>query len=139
MNEQNTPSNYNDTQNELIIKVREYMPNIKLIFRLHPNTGKLSVVIVNKRKNIISLEDIEWEDLKKQLDVIMTTIIKYSCFTCSLPIVKTRVSCSKCCTTLCSECYKDTCKYQNKYTSKNAFACPYCILPDTFDGYHYYI
>ena len=137
MNELNKLSNYSDAQNELIIKVREYMPNIKLIFRLHPNTGKLSVVIVNKKKNIVSLEDYDWEDLKKQIDTIMTAVVKYGCFTCSLPIIKTRVSCSKCNTTLCADCYKNTCKYQNKYISSTAFACPYCTLPDNLDDYHY--
>lgn len=111
--------------NQLIHKIKDYIPNEKIQFNKNELTGDLEIIFVNKKALMTILECNTWEEIKRHIDAKMSNGKNEQCFICfskfSNETQKLRVSCAKCANDYCVDCYISIFR-----TNKGMIKCPFC-------------
>ena len=112
----------NFTRNELVHKVREYIPNENIRFTRNKNTGNLELYFVNKKSTISLPTNDSWEEIKRHINSILCKEKSPDCSICSASFKSLRrVSCNKCAKDWCVNCYVNIFR-----TNKGLIKCPFC-------------
>jgi hypothetical protein len=108
--------------NQLIHKIKDYLPNEKIQFNRNKLTRNLEIIFENKNAIMTILESDTWEQNKRYIDHIMSNEKSEVCFICSTnKIQKKRISCNKCAGDYCIDCYISIFR-----TNKGIIICPFC-------------
>lgn len=108
--------------NQIIHKIIDYLPNEKIRLKKHEITGELQLVFENKNAIMTILKSNTWNEIKRHIDEKMSNNKKKECSICySAKIKKRRVTCPKCSSDWCVECYVSIFK-----TNKGIIKCPFC-------------
>jgi uncharacterized paraquat-inducible protein A len=110
------------TRNQLIHKIKEYIPNEKIEFRLHKITGAIQIIFIDKHA-IMSITDCNtWDEIKRHIDAKISNEKSNECSICFTDkIKKRRVSCAKCANNWCVYCYIEIFRENN-----GLIVCPFC-------------
>ena len=108
--------------NQLVHKIKDYLPNEKIQFKKHEITGDLQIIFTNKKAIMTILESNTWDEIKRHIDAKMSNEQKNECSICSTnEIQKKRVTCTKCASEWCVNCYVSIFR-----TNKGIIKCPFC-------------
>jgi hypothetical protein len=107
-------------RNQLIHKIKDYLPNEKIQFKKHEITGELQIIFTNKKAIMTVLESNTWDEVKRHIDAKMSNEKNGECSICS-EIQKRRVTCTKCASDWCVNCYISIFR-----TNKGIIKCPFC-------------
>jgi len=108
--------------NQMIHKIKDYLPNEKIQFKKHEITGNLQIIFTNKKAIITILESNTWDEIKRHIDAKMNIEKNDECYICSTKeIQKRRVTCTKCSSDWCVNCYINIFR-----TNKGIIKCPFC-------------
>ena len=108
--------------NELLHKIKNYLPNEKIQFNKNKNTGDLQILFTNKKAIMTILETNTWDEIKRHIDVKMSNEKSKKCSICSTnEIQKNRVTCTKCSSEWCVDCYINIFR-----VNKGIIKCPFC-------------
>ena len=109
-------------RNQLIHKIKDYLPNEKIQFKKHEITGDLQIIFTNKKAIMTILECNTWDEIKRHIDAKMSNEKNDECSICSTKeIQKRRVTCTKCASDWCVNCYVSIFR-----TNKGIIKCPFC-------------
>ena len=109
-------------RNQLIHKIKDYLPNEKIQFKKHEITGDLQIIFTNKKAIMTVLQSNTWDEIKRHIDVKMSNKQNDECSICSTnEIQKRRVTCTKCASDWCVNCYIIIFR-----TNKGIIKCPFC-------------
>ena len=109
-------------RNQLIHKIKDYLPNEKIQFKKHEITGDLQIIFTNKKAIITILESNTWDEIKRHIDAKMSNEKNDECSICyTKDIQKRRVTCTKCASDWCANCYISIFR-----TNKGIIKCPFC-------------
>jgi len=109
-------------RNQLIHKIKDYLPNEKIQFKKHEITGDLQIIFINKKAIITILESNTWDEIKRHIDAKMSNEKNDECSICyTKDIQKRRVTCTKCASDWCGNCYISIFR-----TNKGIIKCPFC-------------
>ena len=110
------------TRNQLIHKIKAYLPNEKIQLKKHEITGDLQIIFTNKKAIMTVLESNTWDEIKRHIDAKMSNEKNDECSICSTKeIQKRRVTCNKCASDWCVNCYISIFR-----TNKGIIKCPFC-------------
>jgi len=108
--------------NQIIHKIKDYLPYEKIQFKKHEITGDLQIIFTNKKAIMTILESNTWDEIKRHIDAKMNNEQKNECSICSTnEIQKKRVTCTKCASEWCVNCYVSIFR-----TNKGIIKCPFC-------------
>jgi hypothetical protein len=112
-------------RNQLIHKIKEYLPNETIRFKKHEITGDLEIWFPLKN-SIMTISDgnnfFSWDEIRRHIDAKMSNAKSEDCSICLTPeIQKVRVSCPKCANNWCMNCYVSIYR-----TNKGLMKCPFC-------------
>ena len=105
-------------QNELIHKIKDYLPNEPIQFKRHKMTGDLQILFTNKN-TLTSVQNCTWDEIKRQIDFILHEKSD-DCSICCEPIKTRRTHCTKCARDWCINCYINIFR-----TNKGLIKCPF--------------
>ena len=110
-------------RNQLIHKIKDYLPNEKIQFKKDEITGDLQIIFTNKKAIMTVLESNTWDEIKRHIDAKMSNEKNDECSICSSRemIQIRRVSCPKCACDWCVDCYINIFR-----TNKGIIKCPFC-------------
>jgi len=109
-------------RNQLIHRIKDYLPNEKIQFKKHEITGDLQIIFTNKKAIMTVLESNTWDEIKRHIDAKMSNEKNDECSICSTKeIQKRRVTCTKCASDWCVNCYISIFR-----TNKGIIKCPFC-------------
>ena len=109
-------------RNQLIHKIKDYLPNEKIQFKKHEITGDLQIIFTNKKAIMSVLESNTWDEIKRHIDAKMSNKKNNECSICSTKEIQTRrVTCTKCASDWCVNCYISIFR-----TNKGIIKCPFC-------------
>jgi len=109
-------------RNQLVHRIRDYLPNEKIQFKKHEITGDLEIIFTNKKAMMTILDSNTWDEIKRHIDVKMSNERSNECSICSTnEIQKRRVTCTKCANEWCVNCYIRIFR-----TNKGITKCPFC-------------
>ena len=110
-------------EKQLISKIKDYLPNEKIQFKKHEITGNLQVIFTDKKAIMTILECNTWDEIKRHIDAKMCSSKRETeCSICATnEIQKRRVSCPKCASYWCLNCYISIFR-----TNKGVIKCPFC-------------
>ena len=104
--------------NEILHKIRDYIPNEKIRFR--KNNGNLEVELVDKGE-VITVSNDTWDDIKRLIDLMMDSKF-FNCSVCFTMVRNNTVTCKKCSNSWCVNCY-----VENKRANSGLTVCPFCL------------
>ena len=107
--------------NQLVHKIKDYLSNEKIQFRKHEITGDLQIIFTNKKAIMTILESNTWDEIKRHIDAKMSNDQTNECSICSADEQKKRVTCTKCASEYCVNCYVSIFR-----TNKGIIKCPFC-------------
>jgi len=107
--------------NQLIHKIKDYLPNEKIQFKKHEITGDLQIIFTNKKAIITILESNTWDEIKRHIDAKMSNEQKNECSICSTNEIQKKITCTKCASELCVNCYVSIFRI-----NKGIIKCPFC-------------
>lgn len=109
-------------RNQLIYKIKDYLPNEKIQFKKHEITGDLQIIFTNKKAIMTILDCNTWDEIKRHIDAKMSNERNDECSICSTKeMQKRRVTCTKCASEWCIDCYISIFR-----TNKGIIKCPFC-------------
>lgn len=109
-------------RNSIIHKIKEYLPNEKIQFRKHECTNDLQIIFTDKKAIMTILEENTWDEIKRHIDAKLSNKKSNECSICyTNVIIKRRVSCTKCASDWCIDCYINIFR-----TNKGIIKCPFC-------------
>jgi len=109
-------------RNQLIHKIKDYLPNEKVQFTKHEITGDLQIIFTNKKAIMTILESNTWDEIKRHIDAKMSDEENDECSICfTNEVQERRVTCTKCASDWCVNCYISIFR-----TNKGIIKCPFC-------------
>jgi len=116
-------NDYKPSHEQLINKIKNYLPNEELRFKTHKITGDLQIIFTNKKAIMTILEDNTWDEIKHHIDTKMSNSKSDECSICSTKETKQtqRVTCTKCASDWCVDCYINIFR-----ENKGIIKCPFC-------------
>lgn len=109
-------------RNQLIHKINNYLPNEKIQFKKHKITGDLQIIFTTKKAIMTILDCNTWDEIKRHIDIKMSNERNDECSICStMEIQKRRITCTKCASEWCINCYISIFK-----TNNGIIKCPFC-------------
>jgi hypothetical protein len=111
------------TSNQLMRKIKDYLPNELIKFSRHEITGDIQIIFTNRKSIMTVLKDNTWDEIKRHIDAKMNNNQSGECSICSsTEMIKIRrVSCPKCACDWCVDCYINIFR-----TNKGIIKCPFC-------------
>ena len=107
--------------NQLIHKIKNYLPNEKIQFKKHKFTGDLQIIFTNKKAIMTVLESNTWDEIKRHIDAKISNEKNDECSICSTNKIQKRVTCTKCASYWCVNCYINIFR-----ANKGIIKCPFC-------------
>jgi len=109
-------------RNQLIHKIKDYLPNEKIQFKKHEITGDLQIIFTDKKAIMTILDSNTWDEIKRHIDAKISNKNNDNCSICSTDELKNRrVTCTKCASEFCVTCYINIFR-----TNKGIIKCPFC-------------
>ena len=109
-------------RNQLLHKIKEYIPSEKIRFQNNNFTGNTEIVFTERKAILSILKENTWENIKRNIDNKMSNIKPVECSIClSKKVQKRKVSCPKCSFDTCAGCYINIFR-----TNKGIIKCPFC-------------
>jgi len=109
-------------RNQLIHRIRDYLPNEKIQFNIHEITGDLEIIFTDKKAMMTVLDSNTWDEIKRHIDVKLSNEKSDECSICSTnELKKRRVTCTKCANEWCVNCYIRIFR-----ANKGIIKCPFC-------------
>ena len=107
----------------MIKRIREYIPNEPIQFKKNIYTDNLEIHFINKKEIMTILEDNNWEEIKRHIDVKLSSQRLDECSICYTKEALNirRVTCTKCASEFCIDCY-----IQIFRKNKGIIKCPFC-------------
>ena len=110
------------SRNQLLHKIKEYIPSEKIRFQNNNFTGNTEIVFTERKAILSILKENTWEDIKRNIDNKISNIKPVECSIClSKKIQKRKVCCPKCSFDTCASCYINIFR-----TNKGIIKCPFC-------------
>lgn len=112
-----------NNSNYIIHKIKEYIPNELIQFKKHEITGDLQIHFPKYGAIMTVSDDDTWEQIKRHINKKISNQIDHECSICmtSETIKIRKVSCAKCASDWCIDCYINIFRI-----NKGIIICPYC-------------
>jgi hypothetical protein len=93
-------------RNSIINKIKEYLPNEKIQIMKHEGTNDNQIFFTDKKAIMTILEENTWDEIKRHIDSILSNEKSNECSICyTNAIIKRRVTCTKCASDCCIDCF----------------------------------
>lgn len=108
-------------RNQLMHKIKDYLPNEKIQFTKHEITGDLQIIFTDKKAIMTILECNTWDEIKRHIDAQISEKNDVCCICSTKQIQQRRVTCTKCASDWCLNCYISIFR-----ANKGIIKCPFC-------------